>query len=801
VRIELKFKLWVLKTHRILPLLCSWLVYSTTELPGKTLKKNNFAIYTVLSIFVVFFASLDNQATSGGLYDMSKLLNKPHPFENIKYEPSLRLKKDIAQPIVPKMIVGSPKKRLSKNASPSTNLKPTTIIGSSKIAKTNAFLSPILKPTIPRVLPEILVTATRIDVGMPGTSVTIIDKESIKNSALDDLSVILGQEAGIQTRDFFGDLNGTRATIDIRGFGSVGTQNSLILIDGRRLNDIDLANVDLGKIPIENIERIEIIRGNAGAVLYGDGAVGGVINFVTKAETEKPTEANLEISYGSERRKEIKFSTSKRIGGYSSRLFLNSIYSDGFRDNNNYIQRNFAGEVKKSGNQGNIFIKLGLDDSSLGLPGGREVNRPAGIDLLSTDPTGAATQFDIALQNGIDLTIGGTYQLDDNTELILDVGMKRKDQDSTNNGTSRVDTDLTTYSFTPRANSKYSIGPLAATSNFGLDYYYANYNSDRKEGSSAVVPDDRYNAFQQSIAPYAQNTWALTPKTNLGFGLRLQHVNTVAGHTKRAGTSTPQKESLNDQEIQWAANLGLNHKITNFWNVFYRLGRSMRIPTIDERIGSDVEDTNFKLNTQTSNDAEIGFEYTSKNLSLHSSAWSMYIENEIAFNSQAIAFGTNVNYDPTRRYGFENNAVYKVSDQLKINGNLNFIHAEFREGPFEGNNIPLVSPWTASSGLLWDVFGEKLTLSATLNWWDRKYLENDERNIFEKIPSATVADLKVGGQLNSKNYGHAIWSAKVNNVFDESYYNYGVASATAVNKFNAFPLPGRTFLLTAGWKY
>ncbi len=800
MRIELKFKLWVLKTHRILSLLFSWLVYSTTELPRKTLKNNNFAIYTVLSIFVVFFASLGNPANSGGLYDMSRLINEPHPFENIKYEPSLRLKKDIAQPIVPIMIVGSPKK-LSKKASPSTNLKPTTIIGSSKITKTNASSSPILKPTIPRVLPEILVTATRIGVGLPGTSVTIIDKEDIKNSALDDLSVILGQEAGIQTRDFFGGLNGTRAIIDIRGFGSVGTQNSLILIDGRRLNDIDLANVDLGKIPIENIERIEIIRGNAGAVLYGDGAVGGVINFVTKAETEKPTEANLEISYGSERRKEIKFSTSKRIGGYSSRVFLNSIYSDGFRDNNNYIQRNFAGEVKKSGNQGNIFIKLGLDDSSLGLPGAREVNRPAGIDLLSTDPTGTITPFDIALQNGIDLTIGGTYQLVDNTELILDAGMKRKDQDSTNNETSRVDTDLTTYSFTPRANTNYSIGPLAATTKFGLDYYYANYNSDRKEGSSAVVPDDRYNAFQQSIAPYAQNTLALTPKTDLSFGLRFQHVNTVAGHTKRAGTGTTQKESLNDQEIQWAASLGLNHKITNFWSVFYRLGRSMRIPTIDERIGSGVEDNNFKLNTQTSNDAEIGFEYTSKNLSLHSSAWSMYIKNEIAFNSQAVAFGTNVNYDPTRRYGFENNAVYKVSDQLKINGNLNFIHAEFREGPFEGNDIPLVSPWTASSGLLWNVFGEKLTLSATLNWWDRKYLENDERNIFEKIPSAAVADLKVGGQLNSKNYGHAIWSAKVNNVFDESYYNYGIASATSANVFNTFPLPGRTFLLTAGWKY
>ena len=231
MRIVLNFKFRALKPQRILSLLCSRLVYSATELYVKMLKKNNLPIYAVLSIFVVFCASLDNQATSGGLYDMSRLINEPHPFENIKYEPSLRLKKDIAQPFVTKIIVGSPKK-LSKKASPTPISKPTTIIGSSKIPKTYASSSPILKPTIPRVLPEILVTATRIDVGLPGSSVTIIDKENINNSALDDLSVILGQEAGIQTRDFFGGLNGTRAIIDIRGFGSVGTQNSLILIDG-----------------------------------------------------------------------------------------------------------------------------------------------------------------------------------------------------------------------------------------------------------------------------------------------------------------------------------------------------------------------------------------------------------------------------------------------------------------------------------------------------------------------------------------------------------------------------------------
>jgi len=651
------------------------------------------------------------------------------------------------------------------------------------------------------VLPEILVTATRIDVGLPGSSVTIIDQNDIKSSTSGDLSIILGQAAGVQMRDLFGGLNGTQASIDIRGFGTVGTQNSLLLIDGRRLNDIDLANVDLGKIPIDNIERIEIIRGNAGAVLYGDGAVGGVINFITKSKTGKPVGANWEISYGSERRKEVKISASNLIGSYSSQLFLNSIYSDGFRNNNNYIQRNFAGEIKKSGGRGDIIFKLALDDSSLGLPGARQVNRPSGIDLVSTDPAGAATPVDISLQNGIDLTIGGTYEFSDNVDLIFDAGMRRKDQDSTNFDFNRVDTVLTTYSITPRLNADYLIGPLATTTKFGLDYYYANYNSDRKSGSSAVVPDDRYNAFQQSIAPYAQSTLALTPRTDLNFGLRFQHVNSVAGHSKRSGTFTAQKQALDVNELQWAASLGLDHNLTDSLTVFGRTGRSIRIPTIDERIGSDVTPTTFALNTQTSNDVEVGFRFANKRLSLHSSAWYMNIKNEIAFNSQAVAFGTNVNYDPTKRYGVENNAVYNFSDKLKVNGNLNLIQAKFKKGDFKGNNIPLVSSWTAGGGVLWKIFEDKLTLSGTVNWWDRRYLENDERNIFEKIPATAITDLKLGGQLNFKTYGNATWSAQINNVFNESYYNYGIASATAANVFNAYPLPGRTFLLTVGWNF
>ena len=96
------------------------------------------------------------------------------------------------------------------------------------------------------------------------------------------LQDILAREPGIQTTSLFGSVNGAQTTVDMRGFGATGASNTLVLVNGRRLNDIDLAGIDFSAIPKNSIERIEITRGNSGAVLYGDGAVGGVINIITK---------------------------------------------------------------------------------------------------------------------------------------------------------------------------------------------------------------------------------------------------------------------------------------------------------------------------------------------------------------------------------------------------------------------------------------------------------------------------------------------------------------------------------------
>ena len=70
--------------------------------------------------------------------------------------------------------------------------------------------------------------------------------------------------------------------LDLRGFGITADSNQVVVVDGIRINEADLGGTRLAGISIDSVERIEVIRGS-GAVLYGEGATGGVIVITTKA--------------------------------------------------------------------------------------------------------------------------------------------------------------------------------------------------------------------------------------------------------------------------------------------------------------------------------------------------------------------------------------------------------------------------------------------------------------------------------------------------------------------------------------
>ena len=134
----------------------------------------------------------------------------------------------------------------------------------------------------------VVITATRFPDAkrdLP-VGVTIITADDMRKSASSNLAEILAQFGLVNIRDNSGTPN---QQVDLRGFGITGDQNTLLMVDGIRLSENELSAAQLSTIPLQTIERIEIVRGS-GAVLYGSGATGGTINVITRrAEPGKAT--------------------------------------------------------------------------------------------------------------------------------------------------------------------------------------------------------------------------------------------------------------------------------------------------------------------------------------------------------------------------------------------------------------------------------------------------------------------------------------------------------------------------------
>ena len=131
-------------------------------------------------------------------------------------------------------------------------------------------------------LEEIVVTATRYPQQLDSipANVSVISAADIEASVARNIPDLLRAEAGLHVNDITG--NGQTYTVDIRGFGETAGLNTLVLVDGRRITSADLSGTDWTVIPLDRVDRIEIIRGSRSSVIYGDNASGGVINIITR---------------------------------------------------------------------------------------------------------------------------------------------------------------------------------------------------------------------------------------------------------------------------------------------------------------------------------------------------------------------------------------------------------------------------------------------------------------------------------------------------------------------------------------
>lgn len=643
--------------------------------------------------------------------------------------------------------------------------------------------------------PAVIVTATRFPENRLDAPIgmTVISARQISESTATTLPELLTREAGIITRDNTGSPDWQ---VDMRGFGVSGDQNTLVLLDGQRLNENEIVALRWSAIPLESIERIEIMRGS-GAVLYGGGASGGTINIITRTPRAGALGGSAGVSAGSYRTREYRDGLS--VAGASTGLVLhaNDYASDNYRDNNRVEQRNIAGDLRWFAPRGYATVKFGVDSQEQRLPGARTA------DQLQSDRRGASTPGDFSSRDGENGTLATAYDAGFG-EFALELAYRGSVRtsllkDYTGFGFPDIYTDTRTrnWSLTPRLKVPY--GALGGRHSLvvGVDANYWDYDSRKATGVATLPnPTARVFATQRGVALYAQQNTSLGEATKLSLGARRQRVVTAAKDAVNPAAYAEGVKTSNP--IAWE--VGLRQGVAMDTAIYGRVGRSFRIATLDEvysQFGGPAFDAIVTLlEPQFSRDHEIGVEYQRRDLRARASAFLIDLDNEIAFFAPTFS---NINLPPTRRRGLELEVSMRAGAALTWFGNASVTQARFRDGNIgggdvTGNTIPLVPRDAASTGFSWRVEGRTL-VTGVLRYVGKQVYDNDQTNSFPtRMPAYKVLDLKLAHSL-----GAVTLSAAINNLLNERYYSYAIRNGPGTS-FNAYPQRERNFLVTLEYR-
>jgi outer membrane cobalamin receptor len=215
-------------------------------------------------------------------------------------------------------------------------------------------------------LERIVVAPSRIEqfYGEVGRKIDVISKQDLKNLAPKDISEVLEDIPSVNISDY-GSL-GAKKIITMRGSTE---KQVLIMVDGRPINNPRSGDIELNTIPLDNIERIEVLRGPASS-LYGSSAMGGVVNIITKQPPEKGQKTKLLSSFGTFRTYQETLSHGGRFSNFGYQINSSYQSSEGYRDNAEFNAKDVNSKLIYERNPENkLTLQGGFYKDKLGTPG------------------------------------------------------------------------------------------------------------------------------------------------------------------------------------------------------------------------------------------------------------------------------------------------------------------------------------------------------------------------------------------------------------------------------------------------
>ncbi|HUR39638.1 MAG TPA: TonB-dependent receptor [Verrucomicrobiae bacterium] len=621
----------------------------------------------------------------------------------------------------------------------------------------------------PQELEPVIVTGTRAPEAtnrLPAALI-VITREEIEHSGATHLVEVLRARAGVEVIDAFGD--GSRTLVGLRGFGENAHSNTLILVDGRKLNNPDIGAPDLNAIALQDVERIEIVQGSAGALL-GDQAVGGVINIITRApEADRYT---VDLAGGSYAQRNARATAAKRWDGGSLRLSGAHRATDNYRDHNELDHDRFVARV----DLGDNFVELDASDERLQTPGA--LLEPE----LRADRRQSFADFrnDQARTETVAATAGLHRPLGERWTLHLDANHRETDGTFRLSfrgfpATSDATQDRRVTGISPRVTAALPLAGGSAAITAGLDAQRADYHllsSIGPQSNDQTVLD----AYLQAIVP-------------LGAGFEA----TAAGRVARVENDLadnfifPDGGEVNDSED--AAALGIAWRAAQGLRLFARADENFRCAKVDEYFASTFTPGIVILRTQTGRSLEAGADWHDEALRATLLGYQLDLDDELVFDPTQFL---NANLEATRRRGALLEGALALGC-VEIAASATYIDADVRSGGLEGKAMPLVARQVGRLAASWQPL-TALRLRAEVQGTGARAFSGDFDNSLRKLPGYGV--LNAGAE-----YRPGAWHVqlRVNNLLDREYTELG--AETFLGEPSYFPSPELNGWLGAGVEF
>ena len=676
------------------------------------------------------------------------------------------------------------------------------------------------------------------------TSPFIIKSEDIEGKGYTSVSEVLDSIPGVNIKE------GAHPAIDLRGQGFQKAKATVqLLVDGIPANMLDTShqNVPINVVNIDEIERIEVIPGG-GAVLYGSGTSGGVVNIITKKYKNKNIRGGIGYQISSFRNNKFDVSTGTSVGNFDFDVNYSKNRKYGYRDYDFTNSDYFSGRINYNINKtDNIAFKYSGYRSKYTYPASlteTQMNKDRRQSGLGSDDKNDNNKikkdefsltYNSKITNNNDLNVVAFYQkteipsesISDGTGMYKGVlaGQVAGLSSALRNPSlptsarlamtnrlnalmaqlrnpSRVDfsshSNFEDRKISIKAKDKYTYDNSGSNIIIGLGYTDDNMiRASKMElvGKMKLV-DTHMDLTKKTFESFALNTYKVN---NFEFiqGLRYEKSKFDGSRRNLDDVSTVKRDMNN-----WAGTLAVNHLYSDTGNVYLKYERAFTSPSPSQlsdkvRTSSGAFDyvTN-NLKSEKTNQFEVGWNDYLLGSLLSADIYYSETKDEIAtIFDGGRAHPTNgfktTNLGKTRRYGFDLSAEQKL-ENFTFKESYSFVKTKIlkdNDKNIEGKEIAEVPNHKLLLSVDYNI-SSKFTVGAEYEYKAAAFVDN--ANKYGKDKAKSVFNLRANYQVNDSLDIYA----GVDNVFGAKYYN-SVTLSSGDRLYD--PAPRTTYY--TGFKY